>query len=122
MDQKLKERLSFIDRIALDCQSATKDYKLEWDATRYQVGNKLFAMIGANKTDDIILTVKTEPSKVEQLIEIYSYVTPGYYMNKQHWISILLEQDVSNKILEEVIVESYMLVQSSLPKKVRNSL
>jgi predicted DNA-binding protein (MmcQ/YjbR family) len=122
MDNHMEQRLEIIETIALDCPFATKDFKVEWEATRYQVGNKLFAMIGTNKTDNVILTVKTEPSKVEQWIEMYPFVTPGYYMNKRHWISFLLEQDVPIKLLEEILKESYQLVFSSLSRKVKSTL
>jgi predicted DNA-binding protein (MmcQ/YjbR family) len=40
-------------------------------------------------------------------------------MNKKHWNTVLLNEDVSDKLLLELIDHSYELVYASLPKKVR---
>jgi predicted DNA-binding protein (MmcQ/YjbR family) len=41
-------------------------------------------------------------------------------MNKKHWNSVYLNEDVSDQLLVELIDHSYELVYASLPKKVRN--
>ncbi len=116
-DNALQQRMHLIEQTALTHRGATKDFKVEWNATRYQVGGKLFAMVGENKENESILTVKLEPSKAAELVRIYPFVTPGYYMNKRHWISILLGYDVPRAFLEEVLHESYQLVYGALPKR-----
>ena len=57
----------------------------------FRIGNKMFALLNG---DASTLTVKTPPSESVALQEKYSSVTPGYYMNKTHWITIDLNGNV----------------------------
>jgi predicted DNA-binding protein (MmcQ/YjbR family) len=43
-------------------------------------------------------------------------------MSKLHWNSVYVKGDVTNKMLVELIEDSYELVFSSLTKKVRNEI
>ena len=65
------------------------------------------------------LNLKCDPEKAIELRETYQGVQPGYHMNKKHWNTVLLNEDVSDKLLLELINHSYELVYASLPKKVR---
>ncbi|MBC1973854.1 MmcQ/YjbR family DNA-binding protein [Listeria booriae] len=71
-----------IHKAALQLKGATHDYKEEWTADRYFVGEKIFAMLGTNKEGRDILTVKVEPSQGEILRTENPAIIPGYHMNK----------------------------------------
>lgn len=43
-------------------------------------------------------------------------------MSKKHWNTVLLNNELSDKELKELIVHSYDLVVSSLPKKLQHEL
>src|SRR5690554_4055870 len=53
------KRLNYpwLDEYLLSKKSATKDFKVEWQWDRYQIGNKLFAAICYGENDKQILTV-----------------------------------------------------------------
>ncbi len=96
------------------------DYKQEWEAYRFLLNGKMFAMIGQNKEGQDILTVKGIPEKNEQYRTMYDCIVPGYYMNKEHWISICLQdRDVDNEFIHERLLDSYQLIFQKLPKKTR---
>lgn len=38
-------------------------------------------------------------------------ILPGYHMNKEHWISVVLEISVQAKYLHELIQDSYKLAK-----------
>ena len=78
----------------------------------------MFALMGVDVFDS--LNLKCDPEKAIELRETYQGVQPGYHMNKKHWNTVLLNEDVSDKLLLELIDHSYELVYASLPKKVRN--
>ncbi|MDR2832915.1 MAG: MmcQ/YjbR family DNA-binding protein [Streptococcaceae bacterium] len=61
----------------------TADYQPEWQAHRYLINGKMFAMIGGDKEGTEILTVKLKPENGEMLREEFKdSIVPGYYMNK----------------------------------------
>ena len=70
----------WIDEYCLDKKSVTKDFKEEWDATRYFVGGKMFAMQGNDKAGKPIFTLKLEPSFGSFLRQQFRDIIPGYYM------------------------------------------
>lgn len=66
--------------------------KEEWGSLLYRVGGKYFAMRGTDKEGRQILTLKCDPRLAEEYRECYKQIVPGYYSNKSHWNSLLLEE------------------------------
>lgn len=96
---------------------AHQDYKVEWEATRYMVDGKMFVMIGSNKEGHPIITLKCEPSFGAYLRETYPDIIPGYYMNKDHWNSVLIDGSVPDDILKQMADASHELIFQALSKK-----
>ena len=101
----------------------TKDFKAEWNWTRYMVGGKLFcALCHDDAGRDVYITVKLEPLRGEFLRAQFADVIPGYYMNKTHWNSVRVQGELPEDILRGMLEESYRLVAAGLPKKQRAAL
>ncbi|HEX3038075.1 MAG TPA: MmcQ/YjbR family DNA-binding protein [Oscillospiraceae bacterium] len=115
-------KYEWLDEYCLSKQGAQKDYKLEWQATRYMVRGKMFAMQGGDKSGTPIITLKLEPSFGSLLRSQYKDIIPGYYMNKEHWNSLYLGGNVPDKVLKEMIDQSYQLIFNSLSKKVQKEI
>jgi len=117
-----KKRYEWLGKYCLSQMGATTDYKPEWNATRYLVGGKMFAMCGGDKDGKPIITLKLEPDFGSMLRQQYEHIVPGYYMNKEHWNSFYLEGDVPDDIVQTMITESYQLVLKSLSKKLQKEI
>lgn len=107
---------------ALKFPGVTSEFKVEWDAQLFKVNNKMFAMIGQNKQKDDIISVKLLPQNGIFYQEQYPSITPGYYLNKIHWISIPLEKDISMNLIQELLEQSYHYFVTTLPKKIQKEL
>jgi predicted DNA-binding protein (MmcQ/YjbR family) len=103
-------------------QGATKDYKEEWQATRYMVGGKMFAMQGDDNTNRPIITLKLLPADGDFLRRRYEDIIPGYYMNKEHWNSVYLDGAVPDGIVRDMIDKSYSILFVSLTKKLQKEI
>jgi Uncharacterized protein conserved in bacteria len=114
-------KYSWIDEYCITKKGCEKDFKEEWGATRYMLCGKMFALRGENKSGNPIITLKLEPSYGAQLRMEYADITPGYYMNKLHWNSVLLDGTVPKPLLKEMIDESYQILLHSLPKKLQQA-
>ena len=113
----------WLDEYCLSKVGARKDYKLEWEATRYLLGDKMFAMIGANKEGKAIFTFKLEPNHGQLMRAQYAGdITAGYYMNKDHWNSMLLDGSVPDDIVRDLVDSAHRVLLESLPKKVQKEL
>lgn len=110
-------RYKDISQHCLSKPYVTEDYKEEWDAWRYRIGEKMFAMIGQDKEKRNILSLKLHPQQGQRLRELYQSIRPGYYLNKLHWNSIDLHGDVPMEFLYDLIDESYDRVLKSMTQK-----
>jgi predicted DNA-binding protein (MmcQ/YjbR family) len=94
------------------------------DTLVFRVGGmqgKLFALTSF-KADPLFCNLKCNPERAIDLREEYDQIRPGYHMNKQHWNSVYIEDGLSNKLLRQLIDESYQLVYKSLTLKLKKEL
>lgn len=86
----------------------------------YKVGGKMFALMDVDNRGWINL--KCDPERAIALREQYSDVIPGWHMNKKHWNTVRTDHDLPSELIRQWITDSYKLVVSSLPRKVRDEL
>ena len=121
-------KYEWLDAYLLEKTGAVKDYKLEWQWWRYQVGGKLFAATcqpgPEHKGYDCreLLTLKCDPQRSELLRAEFPDIIPGFYCDKRHWISIFLDGEVPEDVLRDLCDHSYRLVFSKLTKKLQREL
>jgi predicted DNA-binding protein (MmcQ/YjbR family) len=84
----------------------------------FKVGGKVFAMTTEVRGEKI-LTLKIDPERSKILREIFITLTPGYHMNKQHWISVAAGPGITRSFISGLICDAYDLVAKSLPAKDR---
>ncbi|MBP1083952.1 MmcQ/YjbR family DNA-binding protein [Bacillus capparidis] len=113
---------STLEAYCLKLPGAVHDYQADWKADRFQVGEKMFAMIGGHPTGKPILSLKCNPEYAEELRESYEGIMPGYYLNKTHWNSIYIDSDLPEELWEKLIIHSYTLVFQKLTKKVQKEI
>jgi len=87
----------------------------------YKIGGKMFAYSSPDKSPPS-LTIKLDPLLGQMLRATYDAVQPGYHMNKEHWNTVILDGTVPDSEILSWIDESYSLVHSKLPKRVREQL
>lgn len=116
-----------MDKQALDgiCRKqlgSTHDYQVDWQADRYHIGGKMFAVMGSDSKGVPIITLKCDPARTEELRERYEGIIPAYHMNKTHWNSIYIDADFPDDLWEKLIVHSYELVLQKLPKSAQQQI
>lgn len=110
-------KYEWIDDYCLSKQGVIKDFKIEWEASRFLIDAKMFVMIGFNKEKQEIISLKLNPEYGLLLRNEYEDIKPGYYLNKDHWNSIDLNGDLPDDLLKELIDQSYQLVINTFSKK-----
>lgn len=98
-------------------------YNSDWEAFILSVGGKQFARLGTDKAGVPIVTLKGDPLENEALRQEFTSIVPGYYANKQHWNSVLLDQAAFGEDrLAEMLQDGYRIVFQSLTKKLQAEL
>ncbi|MGV8896925.1 MAG: MmcQ/YjbR family DNA-binding protein [Rhodoglobus sp.] len=82
----------------------------------YKVVGRMFAAMNVEGEHPRI-TLKTDPEDAKALVAEFDDITPGYHMNKRHWISVDLPTSAAP--LNELIQASYDLVVAGLPRAQR---
>ena len=105
-------------------KGVTEHFPFDEDTLVFKVGGKMFCLASLKKFEEgsPFLNLKCNPEKAIVLREQYEAVRPGYHMSKVHWNSVYLNEDVSTKVIIDLINHSYDLVYSSLSKKIKESL
>lgn len=112
----------WMDDYFLSKKGTRKDYQPDWQATRYFLSDKMYAMVGGDKFGEPIVTMKCDPVFAEILRLSYPGIVPGYYMNKKHWNSTYLKSDTPDEVIRDMIDTAYRLILESLPKAVQAGL
>jgi len=109
----------------LNKKGVTEDFHFNADTLVFKVLGKMYALIGLRKWEagDRSINLKCDPEYAEELRVAYTAIQPGYHMSKKHWNTIDLTSDeVSPKLLFQLIDHSYDMVVKGMPKKMRDSL
>lgn len=96
-------------------KGVTEEFPFGENTLVYKVMGKMFALADVELFESINL--KVDPEKGAELREEYPSVQPGYHMNKKHWITVLMDGSIPDKLLKQWIDDSYQLVVSGLTKK-----
>lgn len=96
-------------------KAVTEEFPFGENILVYKVMGKMFALTDVDQFASINL--KVDPEQGILLQEEYVAVQPGYHMNKKHWITVVLDGSVPNRLLQQWIDNSYNLVVSGLTKK-----
>ena len=87
----------------------------------FKVSGKIFALSALDRAP-LDVSVKCEPELAVSLRDSYPAIRPGYHLNKRHWNTITLDGSLPDQLVRDLIEDSYDLVVSALPKRVRIEL
>jgi predicted DNA-binding protein (MmcQ/YjbR family) len=103
---------------AVDLPGADLEQRFDPDWSLYKVRGKVF-MLMTDLPGRPVVILKADPDNGAALRAQYADITPGYHMNKRHWITVEGGGTVDEKLVKELVTDSYRLVVSGLPKSER---
>jgi predicted DNA-binding protein (MmcQ/YjbR family) len=87
----------------------------------FKVGGKIFA-ISRLAGDPLSVSLKCEPPLAEELRAAHPAITPGYHLNKRHWNTVVIDGSLPERMIADLVEDSYDLVVSRLPRTRRRAL
>ena len=100
---------------------AIEDFPFGPTPSVFKVAGKIFAL-GRLGGAPLEVSVKCEPDLAVALRETHPAIRPGYHLNKRHWNTITLDGSLPDQLVRDLIEDSYDLIVSALPKRVRDEL
>ena len=94
---------------------AVEDFPLGDEVSVFKVAGKMFALSDLD-ADPLQLSIKCEPELAARLRATYPAIGPGYHLNKRHWNTVTLDGSLPDRMVTDMLGDSYDLVVASLPK------
>ena len=91
------------------------------DTYSLEIGGRIFCLMDLKGEADYY-NLKVDPDWSEELRATYRGITPGFHMNKRHWVSVKFNSDVPDALQLRLIEHSYRQAGKNLPKKIRKEL
>lgn len=105
-------------------KGVTEHFPFDEDTLVFKVGGKMFALLSLSnwEQDNPSVNLKCNPEFANQLRADFEGINPGFHMSKIHWNTVSLRSDVPDKMVCNLITDSYNLVFKSLSKKNQNEV
>ncbi len=113
----------YLDELRSYCLSkphVSEGFPFDHTTLVFKVDGKLFALVDTTVFEQVNL--KCDPDLAIELREQYQGVTPGYHMNKKHWNTVRINEDVPDDVVYTLVDESYRCVIATLSKKRQHEL
>ena len=87
----------------------------------FKVEGKMFAL-SVLDARPLKVSLKCEPELARALRVSYPAVEPGYHLNKRHWNTVTLDGSLPDKLVRDMLEDSYDLVVEGLSRAARARL
>ena len=88
----------------------------DWEV--WKVGGKVFMLQTAMPGEPVVI-LKADPDHAVLLREAHTEITPGYHMDKKHWITLHPGGGIDAGLVDDLVTESYLLVVEGLSRRQR---
>jgi predicted DNA-binding protein (MmcQ/YjbR family) len=92
----------------LSFPGAVEEFPFGPETHVYKARRKMFALTQLGSP--LKISVKCDPDLAGDLRRSYPDVAPGYHLNKRHWNTVTCNGSVSDRLVKDMIEDSYDLV------------
>ena len=113
-----------IDAIRNHClkkPGTSEDFPFDESTLVFRVAGKIFLLAALDETP-LQINLKVDPEVSVELQDRYEGVTPGYHMNKKHWITVTVDGSIPSREVLTWIDHSYARVVEGLRVSDRKKL
>jgi predicted DNA-binding protein (MmcQ/YjbR family) len=100
---------------------APSDQPLGPSVRVFRIAGRMFAILG-RRNEHLALSLKCDPFLGEILRAEHACITPGYHLNKRHWITIKLDGSLADDDILGLIKHSCERVRAKLTRAERARL
>lgn len=100
---------SELRELCLGLPGAREEFPFRPGVSVFKVGAKMFAL-STLADEPLQVSVKCDPVLGEQLRGTYPSITPGYHLNKRHWLTVTVDGSVPDALVADLVEGSYELV------------
>jgi predicted DNA-binding protein (MmcQ/YjbR family) len=102
--------------LCLSFNAAVEDYPFGPETSVFKVQGKLFALTALDARP-LTVNLKCDPEDAVRLRGEYpGLIVPGWHMSKRHWNTVTVDGELPDRLVRELVEDSYDLVVAGLPR------
>lgn len=95
--------------LCLGLADAREEFPFRPELSVFKVGERIFALTALHE-QPLRISVKCDPELGQQLRHTHPTITPGYHLNKRHWLTLTADGSIPHELVADLIHASYELV------------
>ncbi len=105
--------------LCLSFNAAVEDFPFTPEISVFKVLGKMFALTSLDARP-LTVNLKCDPEDAIRLrAEHPAAIVPGWHMNKRHWNTVTVDGRLPDRLVRELVEDSYDLVVAGLPRAER---
>ncbi|MGW5971160.1 MmcQ/YjbR family DNA-binding protein [Streptomyces sp. NPDC055186] len=105
--------------LCLSFDAAVEDFPFGPETSVFKVLGKVFALTALDARP-LTVSLKCDPEDAVRLrAEHPGLIVPGWHLNKRHWNTVTVDGDLPDRLVRELVEDSYDLVVAGLPRAER---
>jgi predicted DNA-binding protein (MmcQ/YjbR family) len=108
-------------QLCLSFAGAVEEFPFGPETSVFKVGGKMFAL-SALERHPLQVSLKCEPELAAHLRLAHDAINPGYHLNKRHWNTVTLDGSLPDRMVRDLVEDSYDAVVAGLPRAKRAAL
>ncbi|MFI5566673.1 MmcQ/YjbR family DNA-binding protein [Streptomyces sp. NPDC051740] len=102
--------------LCLSFDAAVEEFPFNPETSVFKVRGKLFALTALD-AEPLTVNLKCDPEDAIRLrAEHPDLIVPGWHMNKRHWNTVTADGTLPDRLVRELVEDSYDLVVAGLPR------
>jgi predicted DNA-binding protein (MmcQ/YjbR family) len=107
--------------LCLTLRGSRETFPFGAETSVFRVFEKIFAL-SSLRAERLTVSVKCEPLLAEHLRTQHPAITAGYHLNKRHWNTIAIDGSLADRMIADMVEDSYDLIVSQLSAGRRRGL
>jgi predicted DNA-binding protein (MmcQ/YjbR family) len=108
-------------KLCLSFAGAVEEFPFGPETSVFKVGGKMFALTALDR-QPLQVSLKCEPELAAHLRLAHAAINPGYHLNKRHWNTVTLDGSLPDRMVRDLVEDSYDAVVAGLPRAKRAAL
>ncbi|MFD7686647.1 MmcQ/YjbR family DNA-binding protein [Streptomyces sp. NPDC059781] len=102
--------------LCLSFNAAVEEFPFNPETSVFKARGKLFALTALD-AEPLTVNLKCDPEDAIRLrAEHPDLIVPGWHMNKRHWNTVTADGTLPDRLVRELVEDSYDLVVAGLPR------
>lgn len=107
--------------LCLSLPQAFESYPFGEQTTVFKTsGNDKMFALSVLDSAPLTVSLKCDPEEAKALRDEHpALITPGYHLNKKHWVSVVIDSSLDDSLIEQLVRDSHALVRPTVPRAPR---